>query len=124
MNPDCMPDKHNAARAAREEWEAYHLEAEENKDWKEHYGWGLDEMARQRLTAEQRALYARERQALLGSLITQEGWEGALVKEHVRGSQYVVLLPDGSEVYASHKKPRKRRSGLSEGGWSLWEDRR
>ena len=120
MNPDCMPDKHNAARA---EWEDYLHEGNEAFA-KEYYEWSMDEMAKQRLTAEQRAEFARERQALVGSLITQKGWEGALVKEHVRGSQYVVLLPDGTQVYASHKKPRARRVGLSEGGWSKWEDRR
>ena len=123
MNPDCMPDKYNE-ELAQQEWEDYaeELLREEIED----YAWHeeLHVMGRQRLTAEQRAEFARERQALVGSLITQEGWEGALVKEHVRGSQYVVLLPNGSEVYASHKKPRVRRSGLSEGGWKLWEDRR
>ena len=83
---------------------------------------------RQRLTAEQRLQFKREREALVGSLITQEGpLLGGLVKEHVRGSQYVVCKADGSEVFASHKKPRKGHSeaskSLSQAGWSVWEDR-
>ena len=119
MNPDCMPDKRNAAKAEK----AWELEYEERmREGKVSYE-EIYDMQKQRLKAEQRAQFARERQAMVGSLITQEGWEGAMVKEHVRGSQYVVLMPDGGEVYASHKKPRKRRAGLSEGGWKLWEDR-
>jgi hypothetical protein len=79
---------------------------------------------KQRLTAEQRAQFARDRQALIGSLITQKGeFCGALVKEHVRGSQYVVRLANGTEVYASHKKRVEGQRGLSKGGWRVWEDR-
>ena len=86
------------------------------------------ESMRQRLTAEQRMQFKREREALVGSLITQEGpLLGGLVKEHVRGSQYVVCKADGSEVFASHKKPRKGHStaskSLSQAGWSVWNDR-
>ena len=79
---------------------------------------------RERLTAEQRAQFARERKALVGKLITQEPFVGALVAEHVRGSQYLLRLGDGTEVYASHKKQRQLPSGaFTEGGWSLWESR-
>ena len=79
---------------------------------------------RERLTAEQRAQFARDRKALVGKLITQEPFVGALVAEHVRGSQYLLLLGDGTEVYASHKKQRQLPSGaFTEGGWSLWESR-
>ena len=79
---------------------------------------------RQRLTAEQRAQLARERQAIVGKLITQEGFEGALVVEHIRGSQYLLRLPNGTEVFASHKKHRVlANGGLSQGGWRLWEER-
>ena len=79
---------------------------------------------RTRLTAEQRAEFARERQVLVGKLITQEGFEGALVIEHIRGSQYLLRFADGTEVYASHKKQRVLPNGaLSQGGWRLWEDR-
>ena len=86
------------------------------------------ESMRQRLTAEQRMQFKREREALVGSLITQEGpLLGGLVKEHVRGSQYVVCKADGTEVFASHKKPRRGHSkaskSLSQAGWSVWEDR-
>lgn len=85
-------------------------------------------MGQQRLTAEQRLQFKREREALVGSLITQEGpLLGGLVKEHVRGSQYVVCKADGTEVFASHKKPRKGHStaskSLSQAGWSVWNDR-
>jgi len=77
---------------------------------------------RQRLTAEQRAQFARDRRALVGKLITQEPFVGALVAEHIRGSQYLLRLGDGTEVYASHKKQRQLPNGaLTEGGWSLWE---
>ncbi len=80
-----------------------------------------DEM---KLTAEQRLQFKRDREAMVGRLITQEGtFCGALVKEHVRGSQYLVRLPDGTEVFASHKKRSTPRAGLSEGGWRLWENR-
>ena len=48
-----------------------------------------------RRTAAQRAEWAKERQALVGKLITQEGWVGALVKEHIRGSQYLIRMADG-----------------------------
>ena len=80
---------------------------------------------RQRLTAEQRRQFAKERQALVGKLITQEGFQGALVIEHVRGSQYVLRMPDGIEVFASHKKQKGQANGaLTQAGWRLWEDRR
>jgi len=77
-------------------------------------------------TAKDRAEWARERRALVGTLITQEGFEAALVVEHVRGSQYLVRLPDGQEVYMSHKKQRGQahRDPLTAAGWRLWEERR
>jgi hypothetical protein len=74
-------------------------------------------------TAEHRAKWARERQALVGKLITQAGWVGALVKEHIRGSQYLIRLADGREVYASHKKQRQANGTFTEVGWKIWEDR-
>jgi len=78
---------------------------------------------RSRLTAEQRRQYKKEREQVVGSIITQQGWEGSLVKEHVRGSQYVVLMPDGVEVHASHKKRSQGTPGVSVDGWCVWEDR-
>jgi hypothetical protein len=88
------------------------------------YDWFLEEKKDMgRLTPEQRLQFARDRRALVGSLITQEGeFCGAIVKEHVRGSQYVVRLASGTEVFASHKKRAQRRAGLSEAGWRRWED--
>ena len=77
-----------------------------------------------RLTAEDRAQFARERQAVVGSLITQKGLEGALVIEHIRGSQYLVRLPDGKEIFASHKKQRTSEESITKAGWRLWEDGR
>ena len=77
-----------------------------------------------RLTAEDRAEFARERQALVGSLITQEGFEAALVLEHIRGSQYLIRLADGTQVYASHKKQRDGETAITKAGWQLWEQRR
>ncbi len=80
---------------------------------------------RQRLTADQRAQFARERRAMCGKLLTQEGFEGALVVEHIRGSQYMLRMPDGTEVYASHKKQKGQGEGaVTQAGWRLWEDRR
>jgi len=79
---------------------------------------------RRRLSAEDRAQFARERQSLVGSLITQEGFEGALVIEHIRGSQYLLRLADGTQVYASHKKQRGDDSAITKAGWRLWEERR
>ena len=79
---------------------------------------------RQQLTAEQRAQFARDRRALVGKLITQDPFVGALVVEHIRGSQYLLRMGDGSEVYASHKKQRQLPNGaFTEGGWTLWESR-
>jgi len=77
-----------------------------------------------RLTGEQRAEFARARQKMCGTLITQKGFEAYLVIEHVRGSQYLVRRPDGEEVYMSHKKPKyesESKSFLTSGGWKLWE---
>jgi hypothetical protein len=79
---------------------------------------------RHRLTAEDRARFARERRELVGSVITQEEFRGAFVVEHIRGSQYLIRLVDGTEVFASHKKQKEALGGVSKGGWKLWEDRR
>ena len=79
---------------------------------------------RRRLSAEDRAQFARERQALVGSLLIQKGFEGALVVEHIRGSQYLVRMPDGEQIYMSHKKQRGKDDTISNAGWQLWEDKR
>lgn len=80
---------------------------------------------RQRLTAEQRVQFARERRAMCGKLLTQQGFEGALVVEHIRGSQYLLRLPSGEEVCASHKKQKNQGEGaVTQAGWRLWEERR
>ena len=76
------------------------------------------------MSAEQRAQWARERRELVGSVITQEEFRGAFVVEHIRGSQYLIRLVDGTEVFASHKKQKEAFGGVSKGGWKLWEDRR
>ena len=77
---------------------------------------------RNRLTPEQRAQFARERKALVGKVLTQEGFKGALVQEHIRGSQYVLRMPDGTEVFASHKKQKGPKAGpVSQAGWRLWK---
>ena len=57
-------------------------------------------------------------------IITQEEFRGAFVVEHIRGSQYLIRLVDGTEVFASHKKQKEAFGGVSKGGWKLWEDRR
>ena len=81
---------------------------------------------RQSLTAEQRLQFARERRELVGKVLLQEGWEGALVVEHVRGSQYVVKLANGEEVFASHKKQKNETgdAAFTKAGWRKWEQRR
>ena len=95
------------------------------------WGWGLLMVSKRRhrftlrRTAAHRAEWAKERQDLVGKLITQEGWVGALVKEHIRGSQYLIRLADGQEVYASHKKYRHlsgSHDAFTVRGWRLWED--
>jgi hypothetical protein len=83
-----------------------------------------DRTRNRRLSGEDRAQFARERQALVGSLITQKGFEGALVIEHIRGSQYLVRMPDGAEVFASHKKQRTGEKSITKAGWRLWESRK
>ena len=82
-------------------------------------------LGRQRLTAEERADFARQRRELIGKLIIQGGWEGAIVLEHVRGSQYIVRLADGREVYASHKKQKDQQKEVvaTQAGWRLWEEK-
>ena len=81
-------------------------------------------IGRPRLTAKQRARFVQERRALCGKLLTQEGFEGALVIEHIRGSQYLIRMADGTEVFASHKKQRGQSEGaLSHSGWRLWDIR-
>ena len=83
-----------------------------------------DRTRNRRLSGEDRAQFARERQALVGSLITQKGFEGALVIEHIRGSQYLVRMPDGAEVFAAHKKQRTGEKSITKAGWRLWESRK
>jgi len=79
---------------------------------------------RKRLTAEARADFARQRRELIGKLIIQDDWEGAIVLEHIRGSQYLVRFPDGTEKFASHKKQKgKGNDGLIRDGWRLWEEK-
>ena len=75
------------------------------------------------MTADQRAQYARERKAVVGKLISQEGFEGALVVEHIRGSQYLLRMPDGTEVFASHKKDKNNSDvdAIVSFGWRLRE---
>ena len=79
-------------------------------------------------TAKDRAQWARERRAVEGSVITQKSFEGALVLEHIRGSQYLIRMPDGTEVFASHAKAREvdgaTEQSVSAAGWRLWEVRR
>ena len=84
-----------------------------------------------RLTAEERVEFASRRRLLVGSLITQAGiFEGAMVLDHVRGSQYLVRLVEGEEVYASHKRAKDVikesdgvavTTGFSHGGWVIWK---
>ena len=84
---------------------------------------------KRKLTAEERMEFALRRRSLEGALITQEGvLEGAMVIQHVRGSQYKVRLSSGEDVYASHKRSKdtgttngKNQSGFSHAGWKLWE---
>jgi|TARA_R110002020_G_scaffold17173_2_gene60558 hypothetical protein len=84
----------------------------------------LKKTRRIRLTAEERLKFARERRELIGQLLTQQGWEGSIVVEHVRGSQYIVRLPDGKEVFASHKKQKDQGNDmLTRAGWRLWEEK-
>ena len=78
-----------------------------------------------RISPEDRARFARERRAVEGSVITQKGFEGALVLEHIRGSQYLIRMPDGTEVFASHAKRREidgaAEQSVSAAGWRLWD---
>ena len=87
-----------------------------------------DKYQKNRLSPEDRARFARERRAVEGSVITQKGFEGALVLEHIRGSQYLIRMPDGTEVFASHAKRREidgaTEQSVSAAGWRLWEARR
>ena len=83
------------------------------------------------VSGQQRANNVSVRKALVGLAITQQGrFYGARVQEHIRGSQYRVLLRenlggDHSEpFYASHSAPSSLSFGQRLGiGWSEWEDR-
>ena len=81
-----------------------------------------------KLSPEDRARFARERRAVEGSVIAQKGFEGALVIEHIRGSQYLLRMPDGTEVFASHAKQRDIdgaiEQSVSAAGWTHWQERR
>ena len=81
---------------------------------------------RQSLTPEQRLEFARARREIVGKVLLQDGWEGALVIEHVRGSQYVVKLSSGEEIFASHKKQKNEQgdAAFTKSGWRKWEQRR
>ena len=81
---------------------------------------------RRSLTAEQRLECARERRELVGKVVLQDGWEGALVLEHVRGSQYIVKLASGEKIFASHKKQKNETgdAAFTKAGWRKWEERR
>ena len=89
---------------------------------------GKKYQAGRRLSAEDRAQFARERRAIEGSVITQKGFEGALALEHIRGSQYLIRMPDGTEVFASHAKRREiegaAEQSVSVAGWTRWQERR
>jgi hypothetical protein len=63
---------------------------------------------------------------VIGKVLLQEGWEGSIVVEHIRGSQYLIKLANGQEVYASHKKQKNETgdAAFTRSGWRLWEDRR
>ena len=60
----------------------------------------------------------KERLAVVGSLIIQEGsYCGALVLEHVEGSRYKIQLPDGTEIVANRAMGTELQPGLSVAGW-------
>ena len=89
------------------------------------------------VSGEQRAQNASVREELVGGVITQPGrFYGARVQEHIRGSQYRVLLRENlggnhsEPFYASHTAQTSYPTGyqLTLGqrlgiGWSEWEDR-
>ena len=69
-------------------------------------------------TSEQLTLWARERRALVGQTITQPGeFNGALVEEHVRGSLYIIRMPDDSLVNVHHKKQKTLGGDELGAGW-------
>jgi hypothetical protein len=77
---------------------------------------------RVRLTAEQRAQFAKKRRELCGSVIKQPGFEGARVLEHIRGSQYQLQMADGRLVFAAHSRRKDKRGNVpKENIWQLWE---
>jgi len=125
------------------DWDEYIKDFKFNPDnYESHYFDKLNEYAppfekedimgnnyqKNRLSPEDRAQFARARRAVEGSVITQKGFEGALVLEHIRGSQYLLRMPDGTEVFASHAKRREidgaAEQSVSAAGWRLWELRR
>ena len=76
------------------------------------------------ITATQKKEFVDERRAIVGKKITQEGFfEGALIKEHVKGTLYVVRMPSGELVDAKHKKQKTLGGNELGAGWSIWEVR-
>tara|TARA_Y100001973_G_C5199584_1_gene336663 strand:- start:382 stop:1017 length:636 start_codon:yes stop_codon:yes gene_type:complete len=75
-------------------------------------------------TADERTEWSRERRAIVGKRITQPGkFEGALIKEHIRGSLYIVEVLDGQEMHAHHKKQKTLGGDELGAGWRDWEKR-
>ena len=75
-------------------------------------------------TANERTEWSRERREIVGKKITQSGkFEGALIKEHIRGSLYIVEVLDGQEMYAHHKKQKTLGGDELGAGWRDWEKR-
>ena len=69
-------------------------------------------------TPEQLTLWARERRALVGQTITQPGeFNGALVEEHVRGSLYIIRMPDDDLVNVHHNKQKTLGGDELGAGW-------
>lgn len=128
--PEWNDDISKYFKETKSDYKSYYLDKLKENEY--HPAFGMEpkndimdkKYQKNRLSAQDRAQFARERRALEGSIITQKGFEGALVLEHIRGSQYLLRMPDGTEVFAGHTKQRMTEAdkSISTAGWRLWDN--
>lgn len=54
------------------------------------------------MTAEQRAINNEKRKDLVGKYIESGAFVNYKIKEHIQGSQYLIISESGESIYASH----------------------
>jgi len=67
------------------------------------------------MTAEQRAINNEKRKDLVGKYIESGDFMNYKIKEHIHGSQYLIISESGESFYASHN--------IKNNIWKRWETR-